>query len=565
MNYDIIVSRENPLPIKYYQNVKFKKIYNSEDKEIILEERTLENYLKLKSVLGKRNIKIDIVRGLYEQDQLAIQDFLVEDNSEYLTGLSFDIKIDDDPRIVDAILKIVLEDYGFILRKKEGNIYTIRQVSMYASKKINQYGITLEEYSKWINFELLDYDRYHKRLENIIFNAKNPVAIHNSIARTKCGFDVEHYSIGNGPHHIVVVGGTHGCEIIGVDFVTRLMEEISLGRGEYKDVDLDYFTFDFFPLHNPEGFIISTSAINQVVSNELNPEEKEKKCKEFYLAFRQDDINSVKNEHQGEPKLHHQMFKNVTWECIPQKYEKLRENVRVMYESYNFPAGSIVDWRSNGSGVELNANTPDSQRFIDVMQGKLDYGKLRYNTIARNFPGPIGVPSANPIHFEFEPENEGLFEFIARLYAKGEYYGMFTYHGTAGAIVYKPYNYTESDHLYEKLGKLKERNYSERINSMIANTYSAETTYKTSGLSMIDNVGLSGCGDLLRSVFPGVILVELSKMGGNPISPYGDIFGNYRNVIKDNLRAFSSSLKTIQSMEKLMYASYFEDVSQKRK
>lgn len=86
MNYDIIVSRENPLPIKYYQNVKFKKIYNSEDKEIILEERTLENYLKLKSVLGKRNIKIDIVRGLYEQDQLAIQDFLVEDNSEYLTG-----------------------------------------------------------------------------------------------------------------------------------------------------------------------------------------------------------------------------------------------------------------------------------------------------------------------------------------------------------------------------------------------------------------------------------------------------------------------------------------------
>ena len=565
MNYDIIVSKENPLPIEYYENVKFKKIYNSEDKEIILEERTLENYLKLKSVLGKRNIKIDIVRGLYEQKQPVIKNFLAEDNSEYLTGLSFDIKIEDDPRIVDAILKTVLEDYGFILRKKEGNIYTIRQVSMYASKKINQYGITLEEYSKWINFELLDYDRYHKRLENIIFNAKNPVAIHNSIARTKCGFDVEHYSIGNGPHHIVVVGGTHGCEIIGVDFVTKLMEEISLGRGEYKDVDLDYFTFDFFPLHNPEGFIISTSAINQVVSNELNPEEKEKKCKEFYLAFRQDDINSVKNEHQGEPKLHHQTFKDVTWECIPQKYEKLRENVRGMYEHYKFPAGSIVDWRSNGSGVELNANTPDNKRFIRIMNGEIEYGSLRYNTIYQSFPGPLGIPSANPIHFEFEPENEGLFEFIARLYAKGEYYGMFTYHGTAGAIIYKPYNYTESDHLYEKLGKLKERNYSERINSMIANTYSAETTYKTSGLSMIDNVGLSGCGDLLRSVFPGVILVELSKMGGNPISPYGDIFGNYRNVIKDNLRAFSSSLKTIQSMEKLMYASYFEDVSQKRK
>ena len=82
---------------------------------------------------------------------------------------------------------------------------------------------------------------------------------------------------------------------------------------------------------------------------------------------------------------------------------------------------------------------------------------------------------------------------------------------------------------------------------------------------MVDNVGLSGCGDLLRSVYPGVILVELSKMGGNPIAPYGDIFGNYRNVINDNLKAFASSLKTIQSLERLMYDSYFEDVSKKRK
>ena len=567
MNYDIVVDERVGLPLDYYNGVKLNSIFNGKGEKVILEEETIRNYLRLKEELQKRNISIDLVKGLnFPEEALAsFQDYIEKNGNEYLTGLLFDVEIKDDPKIVNGILKSILEDYGFILKRQEGNIYTIRQVSMYASKKINQYGISLEEYNKWNNFELLNYDKYHKRLENIINNAKNRVTIHESIAKTNCGFDVEHYSIGNGPHHIVVVGGTHGCEIIGVDFVTKLMEEISLGRGEYKDIDLNYFTFDFFPLHNPEGFIISTSAVDTLIKDSMTGEEKEAKCKEYYLAFRQDDINSIRKEHQDEPKLHHKMFENVTWECIPEKYKQLRENVKMMYEYYKFPNGSIIDWRSNGSGVELNANTPDNQRFERVKNGEIEYGSLRYNTICQSFPGPMGVPSKDPINFKFEPENFSLFEFIANLHAKEEYYGMFTYHGTAGAIVYKPYNFSDFDYLYAESGKLKERNYSEQINSMVANSYQIDTTYKTSGLSMVDNVGLSGCGDLLRSVYPGVILVELSKMGGNSIAPYGDIFGNYRNVINNNLKAFASSLKTIQSLERLMYDSYFEDVSKKRK
>lgn len=565
MNYDIIVDRDNPLPLDYYGSVKIKKTYNSKNEEIFLEEMTLKNYIKLKNYLEKRNIHIDLLKGLLEEGQITFKDFFLDNDSEYFTGLTFDVKIEEDVRVVNGILKNILTDYGFIIRKQEGNIYTIRQVSMYASKKINEYGISLEEYNKWINFEILDYKKYQQRIKKIISYAKNPIKIHDSIAKTKCGFNVEHYSIGRGKHHIIIVGGTHGCEIISVDFVTKLMEEISLSKGEYQNVDLDYFTFDFFPLHNPEGFIISTSAINTFINDSMSGEEKEAKCKEFYLAFKQDDINSIRKEHQHEPKLHHKLFEKTTWECIPEEYKQLRENVKKMYDYYKFPQGSIIDWRSNGSGVELNGNSPDNQRFERIKNGEIEYGTLRYNTICQSFPGPLGVPSSNPIKFEFEPENINLFDYIANLHLKEEYYGMFTYHGTAGAIVYRPYNFSDFDYLYAENGDLKKRTYSEQVNSIIANNYSLDTKYKTSGVDITDRVGLSGCGDLLRSVYPGVILIELSKMGGNPISPYGDIFGNYRNVIIDNLKAFASSLKIIQSLERLMYDSYFEDVTKKRK
>ena len=52
----------------------------------------------------------------------------------------------------------------------------------------------------------------------------------------------------------------------------------------------------------------------------------------------------------------------------------------------------------------------------------------------------------------------------------------------------------------------------------------------------MEDADTSGYGDLLRRTFPGVLLIELSKMGGNPIAPYGDK-NNIYNTFRDNLIA----------------------------
>ena len=52
------------------------------------------------------------------------------------------------------------------------------------------------------------------------------------------------------------------------------------------------------------------------------------------------------------------------------------------------------------------------------------------------------------------------------------------------------------------------------------------------------------------------MLIELSKMGGNPIAPYGDINGNYTNLIKSNLDAVKYTLNTMSIAQKVAEASY---------
>jgi hypothetical protein len=46
----------------------------------------------------------------------------------------------------------------------------------------------------------------------------------------------------------------------------------------------------------------------------------------------------------------------------------------------------------------------------------------------------------------------------------------------------------------------------------------------------------TGFGDELRRTYPGVLLIELSKMGGNPLAPYGDKENIY-NVMTTNQMA----------------------------
>lgn len=80
-----------------------------------------------------------------------------------------------------------------------------------------------------IKYEILDYAKYNKRLLDICSNPNNKFQVikQQDLGKSRCGFPIEHYTIGNGPKHIVYMGGAHGNEIISVDFVTQLMNNIA--------------------------------------------------------------------------------------------------------------------------------------------------------------------------------------------------------------------------------------------------------------------------------------------------------------------------------------------------
>lgn len=59
----------------------------------------------------------------------------------------------------------------------------------------------------------------------------------------------------------------------------------------------------------------------------------------------------------------------------------------------------------------------------------------------------------------------------------------------------------------------------------------------------IQNSQATSLNDVLRLKYPLDLLIELSAMGGNPIGPYGDINGNYKNVMSSNICAVKELLE----------------------
>ena len=73
-----------------------------------------------------------------------------------------------------------------------------------------------------------------------------------------------------------------------------------------------------------------------------------------------------------------------------------------------------------------------------------------------------------------------------------------------------------------------------QYNQELAFYYNQKTQYQ-----LLDESSLTGYGDYLRKTYPGVLLIELSKMGGNPLGPYGDK-ENIERVYEENINALDS-------------------------
>ncbi len=409
------------------------------------------------------------------------------------------------------------------------------------------------------NMRILDYYQVIDEINRI--TKEGNFKKHESAKTTLDGIEIPYYTLGNGDNHIIVVGGTHGSEIISVDFVLRLMESISKRQDIYSDIDLDSkngYTFHFIPLHNPEGYIVSTSAIRTLIGRDMTESEMEKIAKEYFMAYRQDDINAKNNPDDKSEKLHQAMFNHVTPECIPEEFPKLRESIKEIYSNPKVPKGSIIVHRGTGLGVETNRSLLS---YALKEENENEYSTNRYNNILKDIPGPLGIVPKQDII-----ENKFLKNLIDKLYKEEKYCGMLSYHGTGGLIYSKLSDDDEKLVDFDLPESYMEAKYkSQVINRILTRKYNEDTKYVTlngsekPGYKTVQTPSLKDVDENIRMNYPAVLLIELSYMGGNPIGPLGDKDNNYIPTMEHNLVAAHNFFKTARLLKKFIYDDYIID------
>lgn len=180
----ILVNKQNKIKESYLKKIKLINTKDINNKDVLIEKETYENYLKLKDFLKEKNIEIGIssaYRSIEDQEKIY-NEFLekygeeytkthvaVPYTSEHHTGLCLDINVkvngyfpkdnyelEEQKEYYESIYKY-LKDFGFILRypkNKEditGVLYEpwhIRYVGVVPATIIMNNNWTLEEYLK---------------------------------------------------------------------------------------------------------------------------------------------------------------------------------------------------------------------------------------------------------------------------------------------------------------------------------------------------------------------------------------------------------------------------------
>ena len=352
---------------------------------------------------------------------------------------------------------------------------------------------------------ILDYNEVNKILDsfnNTIVKENEPL---NYTENAK--LPIRYFTLGNGNKHIVVTAAWHSNEIITTSFVIELMQYLVNNNYQFNNLKIH-----FIPILNPEGYLINTSAIKR----KLPSKNITKYCYEYYKNFKYDALNP-----NNKIKLHQLMFEDIDYTCIDNEYLILRDKVQEILS--NHPKGSIIDWSSNGNGIDLNSNT------INKIVSQNEYNKqATYNNIRLDIPSPIGYPGNNKDNnFAQEIEILSLTTLLESL--KDSIYGYFNYHSIGGII----YNRPESNDNFITL-----------YNYLLSKYYQTYTNYKV--IRNKSNI-ITSVNDTLRIKYLGNLLIELSPMMGNPIGVYGDI-NNYNNTINSNIKSFIYTLSSIDEI-----------------
>lgn len=381
------------------------------------------------------------------------------------------------------------------------------------------------------NNYILDYEDVLKKIEEIaslgVIKREEPIGI------TEHGLLIEYLTVGEGDKDIVITGATHGSEIITTDFVLRLMEFIDKDDAIWKKI-LKEFKIHFIPMLNPEGYLISTSAVRKIIPKDMPSEEAEKICKEYFRLYREDAVNPK------EEKRYQKMFENVDYTAIDDKYKAVKESVKSIIEKYpDLPKGCIQIWSANGNGIDIQSNNINNPKIEKIQNGETLYmAASRYNNINISHPGPINCPFDKEKGFKVEKETEVISNLLETLNKEDRLFMYLNYHSAGGVIYQRLANKPIDVKVDEEELKLREK-----MNYIMAKAYSSKTLKNNGNYDIMKGKeNATSSNDIFRIKYPNDLLIELSPMGGNPIAPYGDIDGNYRNVISSNIEATKHTL-----------------------
>ena len=411
-----------------------------------------------------------------------------------------------------------------------------------------------------MNDYILDYEQVLDKLDDLSKNTK--IKRENNIGITKYGLPINCYSLGKGNKSIVVTGCTHGSEIISTDFILKLMNDLSDGKEKF----LNDFKIYFIPMLNPEGYLITTSAIRAKVPRNSSAETQEKFAKEYYLAYKNDDVSAINRKKDGKEvdrtslKAHQEIFNDIDPNCIPEKYKEIRDKISQIFEKYkDLPKGSLITWSANADGIDLQANSRYNPSVDRIKNGETIYkDNLRHSNINISHPGPINCPFDNEEGFKYTNEIIAINSFLDKLNKKNELYAYYNYHSTGGIIYQRPIASDENDKaIMEKTIE----------NYFFSKIYEGKLEENGSSYKIEKNQGnRTSTNDSFRIMYPLDLLIELSPMGGNPIGPYGDKKGNYNKTIESNIKAFKSSMKIFEISKMLTQEMYgkFENLNDNR-
>ncbi len=376
--------------------------------------------------------------------------------------------------------------------------------------------------------KILDYEQMNELLNSL---DKNVIKKCEPIGYTNFNYPIDHYKYGHGNNHLIITAGTHGAELITNVFVVRFMEKLC---NKEVFIDPEIYTIHFIPFVNPEGTVIVTKAIRTLIPRDISADQEQTYCLTYYRnSFIEGEYATKYNDMDN--KLQEWMFRYAKPELLD---GDLGKSIADLMEKQNLPKGVMINWSSNGRGVDLNSNI-EASKYIDKIKSQEVYSKFHLNTLRRDLLGPVGCPFYET-QGEIEPENKALLNFYNEINDNYNLIGSFIYH-SCGNIVYYLGNIDDKNPWKEDFGEDDIKD-----NLFVATKYAEEAKYKIFGRDAYTTMDVK-----LKTLFPVSILIELGGVRATPLSQFMDfdLPGSgedfkfvYSKIIEDNTKAIVKTL-----------------------